>query len=67
MTGTEIAISAAALEAFAKKVRGRFGRCCVCKKPHAAVVIPVEGIELRVCDHLCAYDLGKLTVEALSS
>lgn len=67
-TGTEIALSSASLEAFAKGLRAPFGNCCVCKKRGARLTVEiVDGIELRVCDHRCAFDLGLLTSRALAA
>lgn len=57
-----MAIGAAVL-AFAQ--RSAFGRCCVCgRKRVPSRVIPHEGINLRVCDHRCAFKLGGLIADA---
>jgi hypothetical protein len=46
--------------------RGRFGQCCVCGKrgaPEQIIVETDDGTKtFRVCDHLCAYTLGRMSL-----
>ena len=50
--------------------RGKFGCCCVCLARRPAATLAFEPsasttVELRICDHRCAYKLGMLTSEAI--
>lgn len=62
------------LDRFAEEMRrrGRFGSCCICRRRRPAVSIAlavsdIKTVELRLCDHRCAYQLGMLTTEAIRS